>query len=315
MSSPASTPTPVCLACESPAAPRRFTAREMMFGLRQAFTYRECGECGSLQIEEIPANLAEYYGGGYYSLAEPRRREGWKALRRAWARWLVRPSSRLGDHVSRRMYRKSPFFTWVRLAHATVDSAILDVGCGSGGLLRRMQRYGFTNLAGLDPYTTSEVEEPGFQIRRGDIGSARGRYDLVMFNHVLEHVADPAATLRQARGLLNPGGRILVRVPVAGSPVAREFGEHWFNLDAPRHLVIPSVRGMDALAARVGLRVAHREFDMQESSFVHSQNYRRDIALKEAGPLPKSVRRHWRRMADRANARGEGDCGVYLLVP
>ena len=33
----------------------------MMFGLREEFEFFECGNCGCVQIAEVPANLAKYY--------------------------------------------------------------------------------------------------------------------------------------------------------------------------------------------------------------------------------------------------------------
>lgn len=292
---------------------RRFAAREMMYGWRHRFSYRECGDCGSLQIEQVPANLPEYYSGDYYSLAVPAPRRA-SAARCAWARWLLRRRGALRDRITRALRRKTPFFRWGWLAGVGVDAAILDVGCGSGGLLRRMQRYGFTHLDGVDPYTRVEVAEPGFRIARGGIDRVAGRFDLVMFNHVLEHVADPVAELRRARGLLTSRGRILVRVPVAGSRISREYGEHWYNLDPPRHLVVPSRKGMGIAAARAALRLVHVEFDSEEGSFLNSEHYRHDIPSKDAPRPSPSLRLHYRRLAWQYNRSGDGDWGVFLLA-
>jgi len=38
-------------------------------------------------------------------------------------------------------------------------------------------------------------------------------FDGVVFKDVLEHVADPAALLRDARSLLRPGGRVIASIP------------------------------------------------------------------------------------------------------
>jgi 2-polyprenyl-3-methyl-5-hydroxy-6-metoxy-1,4-benzoquinol methylase len=48
-----------------------------------------------------------------------------------------------------------------------------------------------------------------------DFGTTR--YDVVRFNHVLEHTRDPLVELRRAREVVSPGGILLVGVPnVAG---------------------------------------------------------------------------------------------------
>lgn len=313
---PASFPFVKCQACGGEGPFRRFRAREMMFGWGHVFTYGECAECGSMQIERIPDNLADYYPADYYSLAiPPVRRTRASALRKAWTRWLVSSQSGWAERIARSLYRKSPFFVWARIAGCGLDAEILDVGCGSGGLLRRMQRYGFSDLTGVDPYAAAEVHTPGLQILRGDLSAAQGRYDLIMFHHVLEHLADPSGALAKARGLLTEAGRILVRIPVAGSRACREYGEHWFNLDAPRHLMIPSVPGLTALARRAGLTIAHTEFDSAEPSFIMSENYRRGVSMRQAPRPPRRERRRFQKLARECNRHGEGDLGVFLLEP
>ncbi|HAS57379.1 MAG TPA: hypothetical protein DCS64_02545 [Algoriphagus sp.] len=38
-----------------------------MFGAGDSFSYLECLDCLSLQIDQIPENLSDYYSGSYYS--------------------------------------------------------------------------------------------------------------------------------------------------------------------------------------------------------------------------------------------------------
>jgi hypothetical protein len=47
-------------------------AREMMFGSREPFTYRECLTCGTLRITEVPADLERHYPDAYYGPATSR---------------------------------------------------------------------------------------------------------------------------------------------------------------------------------------------------------------------------------------------------
>jgi SAM-dependent methyltransferase len=305
-----------CRACGFTGAFRVFEAREMLHGTRQVFTYGECPKCASLQIREIPADLAQYYPSDYYSLQPPPVRSKKASARRvAFARWLVNPRRSLAGVVAASLQRKSPFFGWCRLAGVKLDAAILDLGCGTGGLLRRMQRYGFSNLTGFDPYTPLEAEEPGFRVKRAELSAVTGSYDLIMLHHVLEHLVDPTTALVDARKRLNSGGKILVRVPVAASHSWRLYREHWFNLDPPRHLLVPSVRGMEALAARSGLRVEHTGFDGTEFGPRMSEHYRNNVPYSEHPRDGFFRTRRFRREAEAANRRGEGDQGVFLLAP
>jgi hypothetical protein len=149
-------PTPplqICPGCGRGGEFRVFTVREMQFGTREKFSYNECPGCGTLHIAEVPADLSRFYPSNYYSFEAPRPRMAsvpW--LRRTWSRWLISSPDPLAESVARRLaFRRYAFFQWAKLCHARLDSAILDVGCGSGVLMRRMQRYGFTRLTGVDP--------------------------------------------------------------------------------------------------------------------------------------------------------------------
>lgn len=310
------TATLTCRACGFAGAFRVFEAREMLHGTRQRFAYGECPQCASLQIREIPADLSPYYPSDYYSLQPPPvRSKKVSGAKVVFGRWLLNPRSGLAGLAASRLQRKSPFFGWCRLASVGLDAAILDLGCGTGGLLRRMQRYGFSNLTGFDPYTPLEADEPGFRVKRAELSAVTGSYDLIMMHHVLEHLADPVRALVDAKARLNPGGKILVRIPVAASHTWRLYREHWFNLDPPRHLLVPSVRGMHALATRSGLKTEHTGFDGTEFTPRMSEHYRNDVPYSDHPSDSPSRLREFRKMADAANGRGEGDQGVFLLSP
>ncbi|HLM50438.1 MAG TPA: class I SAM-dependent methyltransferase [Solirubrobacteraceae bacterium] len=64
-----------------------------------------------------------------------------------------------------------------------------------------------------------------------------GSVDVVVARNSLDHVADPAAVLAEARRLLAPGGTLILNVDVDGVPTAAE--PHAFSEDDVRALVAP----------------------------------------------------------------------------
>lgn len=92
---------------------------------------------------------------------------------------------------------------------------ILDAGCGAGGMLALLSRFG--TVSGLD--TSEEMaamcRERGFA--DVTVGSATeplgGPFDLVALFDTIEHVDDDGLVLRRSREALAPDGRVIVTVP------------------------------------------------------------------------------------------------------
>jgi hypothetical protein len=110
---------------------------------------------------------------------------------------------------------------------------------------------------------------------------------------------------------------MLVRVPVAGGHAWRHYREHWFALDPPRHLFLPTPASMQHLAARAGLRVAAVRFDGTLQQFALSELYRRGIPLDRAHLERRVFSRRqlarWRAQAAALNAAGDGDQAAFFL--
>jgi len=92
---------------------------------------------------------------------------------------------------------------------------LLDVGCGTGEFLRFALAQGWlaagTDIT-LEPAARASVESLyAGQLCEIDFGARR--FDAVRFHHVLEHVQNPLADLKRARGLLRTGGALFVSVP------------------------------------------------------------------------------------------------------
>jgi hypothetical protein len=56
-----------CRICGHDKEESFFNAAEMMFGLKEVFSYFKCAKCGCLQITQIPENIDRFYPAKYYS--------------------------------------------------------------------------------------------------------------------------------------------------------------------------------------------------------------------------------------------------------
>ncbi len=312
-----------CPICRNPAGERLHQAREMMFGLRERFTYRECTSCGTLSLMDRLEDSGRYYPSEYYSRVAPRiPRGGWRlSLRRKRLEQALGRTSLLGALLAR--LRRGPSFAeWLKRSGTGPDEPILDFGCGRGDLLLEMGAWGCRDLTGYDPLLEADIELPfGIRLHRQEPPPPSGGWYLIMLHHVLEHLAEPEATLRGLTAQLSPGGTLLVRVPLADSHAWRSYGVDWVQLDAPRHHWIFTRRSLRNLAERLGLEVTGQTDDSTSFQFWGSEQYRRDIPLHD----PRSAAHDplqlftptelsgWETLTLELNRRGEGDQGIFYL--
>jgi SAM-dependent methyltransferase len=136
---------------------------------------------------------------------------------------------------------------------------LLDVGCGSGVLLARMQSFGWqAEGVELDPDGVNAARARGVLVRQGTLEQQafpENHFDAVHSAHVIEHVYDPVSLLRECHRILKPGGTLVILTPNVESWGHKQFGSAWLNLDPPRHLVLFSAATLRRAAEQAGLTV------------------------------------------------------------
>jgi SAM-dependent methyltransferase len=164
---------------------------------------------------------------------------------------------------------------------------VLDVGCGDGLFFDRLATLeGVTLVEGVEP-AAALVSPRGAHRERihvvpFDAGFDPGRrYSLVLMLDVLEHLPDPAAALRHAVSLLEPGGVFLATVPAFMSLWTRhdELNHHYTRYTA---------RGFAELADPTGLRIDETRYFFHWTA-VAKLGTRLVEHFTEANPAPPRV--------------------------
>ncbi len=318
-----------CRICGNTEKNRSHTAREMMLGTRDEFTYIECGRCGTLQIAEVP-DLGPYYPKEYYSFAEDQDSYFTSKLsRRIAARFVgdyfVNGRNPIGKYLSQKDLGFVFFFPESLrdpILKISFRSKILDFGCGQGKLLKYLYHYGFRDLTGADAFIESDIDyKNGIRIFKKSLSELEPFFDIVMLNHSFEHLPDPRSALSQIRRLLPADGWCLIRIPVVSYAWER-YGVNWFQLDAPRHLFLYTEWSFRALVAEEGFEVAKVAYDSEVYQFYISEQYERDISMRDerafSGDFSKSIFtpeqfREWERQAKILNSESRGDQACFYL--
>lgn len=238
----------ICRVCGAEGNFASYLAREMMQNKRDEFEYFVCGRCGCLQIAQVPKNLGDYYGDGYYSFAVKEN-----------------PDMEFPTPVSR-------------------EEKILDVGCGSGAWLVQQAAAGFGNLQGCDPFLDHDrhygsrvkIYSCSIHEMEGD-----GTFDVIRMGDSFEHMTDPLETLFSVSRLLKPGGILIMRIPTYPNVAFEMFGPHWYQLDAPRHIFLHSRESLGFLSEKSGLAIVGMEYDSNEVQIIRSFFYQRGVPFYE----------------------------------
>lgn len=308
-----------CSICGNVTGNCRWQAREKMDGTLEAFDYVQCAVCGHLRLETSPANMGKYYARNY----SPFHVRHIPPLRR----WLYRSRTApalgqlalLGRLLN--LLKKPYYFYWLKKTGLRRGNRFLDVGCGAGMLVSILRCAG-VDSQGIDRYFPAEnlAEDEGVVLRR-DLLDETGSYHAVLFDHSFEHIPNPRELLTKAAALLEPGGCVIVRIPLSDSFARYRYGANWVQWDAPRHLNLFTQDSFSRLARQCGLRVETMLQDSSSFQFWASEDYRHDRFFHSKESFAQSQQyvhftrrqvRDYARWAKWLNQMGAGDQATFI---
>jgi 2-polyprenyl-3-methyl-5-hydroxy-6-metoxy-1,4-benzoquinol methylase len=200
-------PELICNLCDEPFASSEVLSAWVRSNVRafreEKFCIWRCGGCGSMHSRDR-LDLALYYAA--YPFHQQQRRDV--------ISWL------LLDNLLNRLKR----------AGLRKEHKILDYGCGSGALLAHLISRGYRDVTGYDAHSTLYE----------DTSVLEKRYDCVISQDVIEHVAEPRALLRSLDGLVRPGGLVSIGTPDAARLDLRRPEDFVHALHQPYHTHILS---------------------------------------------------------------------------
>ncbi len=312
-----------CGICENDSGNKEFKVKEMLFGLRDEFLYFECSRCGCLQIAQIPPDMSKYYPSNYLSFRDAKPNFFRMFFKKRANEYVMFKKGLTGRIVYKKCFSRP--LDIISKTGIDCDARILDVGCGRGNTLYRLNEIGFKNLVGIDPYVGSETVTQEIKILKTTIDKLpdNQKFDLIIFDHTLEHIAQQAETLLRASKLLAENSMCLVRIPLKTEHIWRLYGTDWVQIDAPRHFFIHTPQSFEFLAKRCGLAILNVIFDSTEMQFWGSEQYKRGIPYLAEESYCVNPRRsifsarqikQYKKMARQLNTDEQGDQASFYLV-
>ncbi|MGE0867999.1 MAG: class I SAM-dependent methyltransferase [Kofleriaceae bacterium] len=238
--------TEACLVCGGTLVPAVATPRSS-YGQPGKYRIDACPDCGAgatiprPTADELSACYEANYGYSAHDLIEPEKRR-----------------------------RSRSLLSWSGVRSGNV----LDVGCMFGFLLDEARALGVgTYGIELSAEPARIAEQKGHDVFVGTIEQfAAGRPDLrfsaIFAQHVLEHVVEPRSFLQTARGLLEPGGKLVVCVPNFGARLRKLAPSSWAWYQVPVHLHHFSETALQRLLTEVGLEPIAQRTSGGDSLFV-----------------------------------------------
>lgn len=139
---------------------------------------------------------------------------------------------------------------------------VLEVGCSTGLMLSLLKKRGFSVLGvEISPVAAQAAKERGIKVIVQPFEQVKfsNKFDVVIFNHTLEHLPDPLAVIKKAANILKKDGCLFIDLPNFGSLSARIYRCSWPLLLPDEHYYHFTLESLSKLLKVAGLGIIFNE--------------------------------------------------------
>ncbi|MDO8658555.1 MAG: class I SAM-dependent methyltransferase [Candidatus Levybacteria bacterium] len=239
-----------------------YKSYDRMFQNSGEFQVKKCINCGLFFLDPKPSELElkKYYPSKkYYSYSSFNNKNFFGRLREYLVSHYYNPTllSNLISIITRRVpaipaYKK--------------DGKVLDIGCGAGDTLFLLKKLGWEAYGlEIDKNAILAALKNGLENVKEGGYKAVDKYkdnffDAVRLYHVIEHIDDPRACLKEIYKKLKKNGELIIGTPNIKSLNSFFFRSYWYNLDSPRHLYIFNPKTLERLLREEGYKIKKTEY-------------------------------------------------------
>ncbi|MBI2096567.1 MAG: class I SAM-dependent methyltransferase [Candidatus Sungbacteria bacterium] len=214
--------------------------------MKNSFDIFDCRSCRALFVPDRSLNLKKLYSKDYFTGAA----QGFgyadydrdkEAMRGTFEIYLAKIEKALPRNLPRRL---------------------LDVGAANGAFLAVAQKRNW-EVRGVEvsDFAAAEGRKRGFDIKTGTVVEAKfpdAFFSVVTLWDVLEHIADPHATLKEITRITKGTGLVAVNTPDTQSLFAKLMRKYWHLANPPEHLILYNLENAAEMLKKYGYAaVAH----------------------------------------------------------
>ena len=217
--------------------------RETVFGNFNGIIIAKCVNCGILKTVKFPAKF------------NPKK-------------------SRIGMYEKQKLLFKNLFKPVVKsVGKYFKKGGVLDVGCSSGLLLGLLRKKGY-EIRGIEPDKTayqSAKKTFGKRIFHGTLAEylktrAKRKFDIIIYNHVLEHISDINTEIQLVRKILKHKGLLVIGVPNTDNIIFKLRKKYWEPLMPLEHIWHFSSHYLTGFLKRQGFTIKKVYYDNDKRS-------------------------------------------------
>lgn len=165
---------------------------------------------------------------------------------------------------------------------------ILDIGCGPGHLLSALADHHEKHGLELSAPCIDHIRQnyPDIHLTEGTLENypnSTGKFDTIIFFHVIEHLEDPLPALEKIHALLNATGVLIIGTPNIGSFCAARFQGNFRLLGAP-HLTLFNEKTLEEMLVKAGFTVTAKEFPFFRTDYFTLRNLLRLWNTRKLSP-------------------------------
>ncbi len=149
---------------------------------------------------------------------------------------------------------------------------LLDVGCGPGWILSALGNEWEKHGIEVSQFASKHASQFG-KIHNGVLEDFAGsNFDVVVMNHVIEHIPNPIDAIKRVHNLLKKGGTLILGTPDFDSGAARRYGSNFRLLHDPTHVSLFSADSMHRCLRDHGFKIKYVEYPFFDTIWFNKED-------------------------------------------